>query len=127
VITDLKFAINPIEDFLTWILSDPVLLIACTIAFLALVAIGYTAYKMILEAVERSHAMNTTRLYISVLKKVAKTEGDSHGGESAQGLLDEFENRKEKMIGGEGIIHLKKFNMKVETFLAQRGYFPKEK
>lgn len=117
---------GPVDDFLFRILNDPLLLIILVLALIIIVAGGYGTYKFLLQTSEKSIALDQTEELLENLKYAAKMEGSTHGGQSAQGLLNEWEEIKGDLSGKRGIIRIKKFNLKAETFLWESGYYQEE-
>ena len=118
--------LGPVDDFLFKILNDPLLLILFVVAMISILAGGYGLYEFMFQSGEKSRALSVTNELLEELKFVKSIEGNPHGGESAQGLLDDWEDLKQDLSGKRGIIRIKKFNLKAEAFLVERGYFQEE-
>lgn len=119
-------ALGPVDEFLFKILNDPLLLILFVVAMIAILIGGYGLYVFLSETGEKSRALSVTDELLEELRFAASVEGDPHGGESAQGLLDEWEDLSKDLSGKRGIIRIKKFNLKAKPFLLERGYFQEE-
>lgn len=117
------------ENILTAILNNPVWLVFTCFVGLAVVFLIMGMYARAIEGKEKSLAFDDAKRYIAILRKAKQQDLYIHGSKSAQDLFDEWDEllaKRKKLSAKRETLLLKKFNLRITTFLIQRGLLTKE-
>jgi len=111
---------GPIDEFLTTILSDPLLLIVSLILFALICYLIIEVYRSAMRGSERHIALDEAYQYLDELERLRKYDRFRHGQETAQEHIDawnELQKDKKKFTGTEGTNRIKKWNLTAGTFV----------